>query len=306
MSSMLLLIVPYVSLIVFIIGLIYRGQKIAGMPVHLRWELAPVPHEKGKSKYGGSYLEEFEWWTKPREKSILNELWYMFQEIIFLKGVWEHKRSLWIFSFPFHFGGFYLLAGVAGLTGIGAILQLAGSTFTGLHNLIQLLAIIGYIAGCIGSLGLLYRRVSDPNIRPFTTFSAIFNLFFLFLIFGSGIYAISKIGDYPAVLIGYIASLLTFNTSVTLPSSLALHVVLASLFLIYLPFTYMMHFVAKYFTYHEIRWNDEPLETGSPLEKKIEKLMGQKVTWAAPHIKGEGKKTWVDIATEEVNNAKKN
>ncbi|MGD9202672.1 MAG: nitrate reductase, partial [Chitinispirillia bacterium] len=73
-----------------------------------------------------------------------------------------------------------------------------------------------------------------------------------------------------------------------------------------LPFTYMMHFVAKYFTYHEIRWNDEPIEPGSPLEKKIEKLMGQKVTWSAPHIRGEGKKTWVDIATEEVKNDKKN
>ena len=52
MSSVILLAVPYVSIIIFIIGLIYRALKLKGMPVHLRWELTPVPHEKGKAKYG--------------------------------------------------------------------------------------------------------------------------------------------------------------------------------------------------------------------------------------------------------------
>jgi nitrate reductase gamma subunit len=283
MTGPVLLIVPYGAIVVFLIGLIYRGIKIAKMPVHLRWELAPVPHEKGKGSYGGSYLEEFEWWTKKREKSLISEAWYMFQEIIFLKGVWEHNRSLWIFSFPFHFGGFYLLAGI--------------------NYLIALLAVVGYILGCIGALGLLYRRVSDSEIKPFTTFATIFNLLFLFVIFASGAYAMSKVGNFPVLMTEYIKSLLTADTSMLLPRSFTLHVLLASLFLIYLPFTYMMHFVAKYFTYHEVRWNDEPMEAGCAMEKEVEQLLGQKVTWDAPHIKGEGKKTWVDVATEEVKDA---
>lgn len=302
MLSLMLIILTYIALVMFIIGLIYRGLKIAKMPVHLRWELAPVPHEKGKAKYGGSYLEEFEWWTKPREKSLINEIWYMFQEIILLKGVWEHNRSLWFFSFPFHFGGLYLIAGMTGLAFLGALLKFAAIDLPIISFLIKFLAAFGFIMGTIGTLGLLHRRVTDDDIKGFTTFAAIFNLFFLFAIFGSGVFTITNHNDYASLMIGFVHSLITFNTSFQLPTAMALHLTLAVLFLLYLPFSYMMHFVAKYFTYHEVRWNDEPITAGSPLEKKVEKLLAQKVTWSAPHIKGEGKKNWVDIATEEVKN----
>ncbi len=303
MSGIILVGVTYLSVVIFMVGLIYRSIKIAKMPVHLRWELSPTPHEKEKGKYGGSYLEEFEWWTKKREKSLISEMWYMFQEIVFLKGVWEHKRALWFFSFPFHFGGFYLLAGMAGLAALNAILQIANIELTSINYAISLLAVVGYLLGCFGALGLLYRRVSDPEIKPFTTFSAIFNLLFLFVIFASGAYAMSKAGNYAVLITSYVKSLMTADTSIVLSRSFSLHVLMASLFLLYLPFTYMMHFVAKYFTYHEVRWNDEPMEKGCAMEKEVGELLGQKVTWDAPHIKGEGKKTWVDIATEEVKDA---
>jgi hypothetical protein len=48
-----------------------------------------------------------------------------------------------------------------------------------------------------------------------------------------------------------------------------------------------------------VRWNDEPLVVGGRLEKKLKKLLDQPVTWAGPHVHADGKKTWVDIATEE-------
>jgi hypothetical protein len=69
-------------------------------------------------------------------------------------------------------------------------------------------------------------------------------------------------------------------------------------FLAYLPFTQMMHFVAKYFTYHEVRWDDNPVEPGGKLEKELLALLGQKPTWAGPHVRADGSKTWVDIATD--------
>jgi hypothetical protein len=74
--------------------------------------------------------------------------------------------------------------------------------------------------------------------------------------------------------------------------------VCAFIFLAYLPFTQMMHFVAKYFTYHEVRWDDEPVEAGSKLDRELKKLLGQSPTWAGPHVRADGKKTWVDIATD--------
>ncbi len=52
--------ITYFSLAFGIVMLIYRARRIAKLPIHLRWELYPVPHEKGRSHYGGSYMEEFE------------------------------------------------------------------------------------------------------------------------------------------------------------------------------------------------------------------------------------------------------
>ena len=80
MSGATLVLVSYVLLAVFFIAFVYRSVKIARMPVHLRWELAPVPHEKGKGHYGGSYLEEPEWWSKPREKDHIAEITYMVKD----------------------------------------------------------------------------------------------------------------------------------------------------------------------------------------------------------------------------------
>ncbi|MGA2957349.1 MAG: hypothetical protein ABSF48_16685 [Thermodesulfobacteriota bacterium] len=60
------------------------------MPLHVRWELYPVKHEAGKkAEYGGSYMEEPNWWGKKRERSLFNEIKYMVPEILLLRGLWE-------------------------------------------------------------------------------------------------------------------------------------------------------------------------------------------------------------------------
>ena len=76
--------------------------------------------------------------------------------------------------------------------------------------------------------------------------------------------------------------------------------VMMSLLIAYIPLTHMSHFVGKYFAYHAIRWKDDPNLRGGKEEAVIHKLLGQPIDWAAPHIMGDGKKTWVDAATEEV------
>lgn len=275
---------------------------MARLPLHLRWELAPVPHEKGKSHYGGSYLEEFEWWTKPREKDQLSEASFMFQEIVFLKSVWEHNRRLWWFSFPFHIGMYVLIAAGALLL-IGGALEVAGVQTARLGDWrsgMTILAAVGFALGGIGALGLLVSRFADRRLREFTTPAALFNLILLLAVFGSGAYALVVSQDFAARVSSFGGALLTADLSIQLPGILALHLLLALVFLAYLPFTRMMHFVAKYFTYHQIRWDDEPLAAGGRLEQQAERLLNQPVTWAAPHVKADGKKNWVDVATEEM------
>jgi len=74
MPGSVLLVLSYVSVAVFVAAVVCRAAKISRLPIHLRWELYPVAHEKGRASYGGSYLEESDWWTKPRESSLVGEL----------------------------------------------------------------------------------------------------------------------------------------------------------------------------------------------------------------------------------------
>lgn len=301
MSGSILLVISWLLLAIFVVALVLRTLRIATLPMHLRWELAPVPHEKGKSRYGGSYLEEFEWWTKPREKDLLSEASFMFQEIVFLKAVWEHNRRLWWFSFPFHIG-MYVLIVAAALLLLGGVLEVAGLQTAGLgdwRSSITLVAGVGFALGGIGALGLLVSRFADRRLREFTTPAALFNLILLLAVFATGGYAAAVSQDFAARVSSFGGALLTADGSIQLPGILAVHLLLALAFLAYLPFTRMMHFVAKYFTYHEVRWEDEPLTVGGPLERKAVALLNQPVTWAGPHLKADGKKNWVDIATEE-------
>ena len=66
-------------------------------------------------------------------------------------------------------------------------------------------------------------------------------------------------------------------------------------FLAYLPFTQMMHFVAKYFTYHEVRWDDKPVIAGDALDRKLDAARHFGIDWSAYHVRTG--KTWVDVVT---------
>jgi nitrate reductase gamma subunit len=300
MSGSALIVVAYALLAVFAVVFVIRTISIARLPVHLRWELAPVPHEKGKGHYGGSYFEEYEWWTKPREKSYVSEMVYMFKEIVFLKGVWEHNRRLWWWSFPFHFG-LYLLIVAAPVLALRMALGAGGSASgidAQLGTTVSALAGAGFGLGAVGALGLLANRLFDVRLKPFTTPMSLFNLVLLLAVFASGGLAMGAAGEFPAAASGAVTALLTANMSPILPGALVAHLLCTLLFLAYLPFSQMMHFVAKYFTYHQVRWDDKPLAVGGRVEKEVLELLGQKVTWSGAHLKADGKKNWVDIATE--------
>jgi nitrate reductase gamma subunit len=298
MSGATLILVSYVLLSIFVVAFVYRSVKIARMPVHLRWELAPIPHEKGKGHYGGSYLEEPEWWSKPREKDHVAEITYMVKEIAFLKALFEHNRRLWWFSFPFH-AGLYLLTAMVGLLLITWVAGLAGLTMPAfVHMLIRVLAATGYLLGAVGAVGVLFSRLLQPQLRTIATPLTFLNLLVLLAFFVTGSWAVFTLPEFVGGLTSFVGALFSANLEVQFPAILTAHLVFAGIFLAYLPFTPMMHFVAKYFTYHEIRWNDEPLVPGSKTDKEIQELLQQPVTWAGPHLNADGKKNWVDIATD--------
>jgi len=298
-------IVAYAAILVFMVAVIARFLMFNRLPMHLRWELYPVAHEPGKAHYGGSYLEEFEWWKKPRESSLVGELKVMIPEIVFLVALKEHNRKMWTRSFPFHFG-LYLIIACTVLMILSAVLGAAWSAYAGsglakvLGTAVTVLGVAGLGLGLIGAVGLLSRRLTAQDLKSFTSPADLFNLVFFIVAFGVAFaHFLTADTDFARVS-AFVANLVTGDLSAGALSPLLLaSVVLLSLLLAYIPLTHMSHFVGKYFAYHAVRWSDEPNMPGGDIEGKIPDLLNQNVGWSAPHIRGDGqKKTWAEAATE--------
>ncbi len=296
--------VVYVTAAVFLLACIARIMMYARAPLHLRWELYPVPHEEpGRVKHGGSRFEEVDWWTRPIRFGFLGELKFMVPEMLFLKGLYEFNRKLWYCSFPFHFG-LYLLIGTLGLLLSGALFYLfAPAAFpAALSYALQLVSTAtgaaGLVLAMLGAAGLLVRRITDPGLKVYTTPGDIGNLIFFLVAFGM-LAAGSLLRPSPAPdMLAIVLGLLTWNTSLEIPGLLAAGLLLTSLLVAYIPLTHMSHFIAKYFTYHAVRWDDAPNRRDGKLETRLAEYLTYRPTWAAAHIGADGRKTWAQIATD--------
>lgn len=270
------------------------------MPVHLRWELYPVAHEKGRS-YGGSYLEETEWWHRPRHTNPFGEFSTFMSEILFFKEYFKSKRGFWYFVYPFHIGLFLLLAWIV-LVVAGAIIRVNGIVVTAssanaaivvIYYLTLFVGLAAFVLGIFGTVGLLVKRAGDKDLKIYTDPIDYFNLFVILAIFTLGLatwlFEDPTFGETS----DYVQGLFFFRATATGPFLVAF-LLTSSLFLAYLPFTRMTHYVAKYFTYHKVRWDDEPSTKGGRLERQIGALLDQKEEWAAPHVQ-QGK-TWAEQA----------
>jgi nitrate reductase gamma subunit len=288
----------FTALTVFLALMIFRIVSIIRMPVHLRWELAPIPHEKGRAKHGGSYLEDYEWWRKKRSQSLAGPLIYMANEIFLLKGVWKNNRKLWPFSFSLH-TGIYLVIITLVLHFINAlfiITGVSGSVLDVFQNIAAVIALVGYLLGGIGAIGLILKRALDAGFRNFSTFATYFRLVFLGAVFISGLAVWFSAANFGVEASAFIKGLLTLDKNIAVGTPLAAHIIIFSLFIIYLPFTDMVHFITKFFTYHAVRWNDMPLD--GKIEEKVRRLAMHPMGWAAGHITGNGDKNWADLTKE--------
>ncbi len=308
MMTTLAYVVAYLGLVFFFIACIARFMMWSKMPMHIRWELYPVAHEGGgKAAYGGSYLEDTEWWTKKREVSLFGEIKVMVPEILFLVALREHNKKLWTRSFPFHFG-LYLVGGVTALLLVGGMVvgYLPESVAAPVAKIVGLVAPFlggaGLVLGIIGAVGLFMRR-RGRELRDYTAPADLFNLVFFIVAFAVALVTFIAFDRDFSMVTAFITNLVTFNLAPvgtgTSALMLALSVVLLALLTAYIPTTHMSHFIGKYFAYHSIRWSDEPNLAGGKQEKTIQELLSRPVTWSAPHINADGKKSWLDVTLED-------
>ena len=298
-------ILTYVFIVLIIIVYFARMARYARMPVHLRWELYPLAGEKNRP-LGGSYLEDREWWSSPREgKNFLGEMKFMGEEVLWFKEYYRLNRSYWYYVFPFHIGAFTFLVLIAALV-VGALTEIGGIEISGvspslwgqfLYYATLIVGGISLIFGTFGSVALLVRRMFNTDLSPYTRRIEYFNLVLILALFLTGLVSWAFYDHVFAVERQYIVSLLTFSSVPGISSLTITHICLVLVAAAYMPYTNMMHFFAKWFTYHKIRWDDAPNLRGSGLESHLGPLHNLPLSWAAPHVQELGR--WSDIARQQ-------
>lgn len=299
--DVILMLLTYASGLVFVAAFASKILKYATMPMHVRWELYPIPHE-GKD-YGGSFFEEVDHWKKTRHKDHFSQYRFMIPEILFIRALHEDNRPLWYWSFPFHFGLYLCIGGLVLLT-IGAVLEILGlpPSSSALASLVQALTmvmgVVGFVLGTIGALGLFFKRLADPVLHDQSAGIDFMNLLWLAGIFITGF--LVWLGD-PRFDVArqYLVGVITFKPAAAQMGWL--HIVNLLLFLgfwIYFPFTHMTHMVSKYFMWDKVKWDDDP-NIGDPgMDEKIKTYLGYPVSWSAAHVGAEGgTKSWAEVAT---------
>ncbi len=270
--------------------------KYAKLPRHLRWDLYPVPHQGPE----GSKYQKVDFAGIKPHFSLFHELKEMSQEMLFIKKAYIHNPKVWLGSFPLH-AGIYLGALWLVLLTVSALCELGGIAVSGgasslvvrfLHFGVIITGAGGFAAGLFGSLVLLVLRIADEDMRLFSDPVSFVNLALMIFLFGSSLSAWIFADSSFSLIRHHVAGLLSFSMPTVGSGLIVLQLTSYCAFLLYLPFSRMMHFVGKYFFYHHILWDDEMMKRNSAMENDIATYLHYKMTWSAPHIRKDG--TWVD------------
>jgi len=298
MSGMLLLCLIWGAVTILLIGIFYRVSMLLRLPAHLRWELSPTPHGKEKESYGGSYLEDYEWWEQRAKTSRYGALLYMLKEVFLFRKVFRSNPCLWPFSFAMHLGIYFLLLSVS-LSLIWAVGSLISNKAI-ITNLILSFAyycgLAGNFLGVAGSLGLLVKRLLQRDFIWANDAGKICNLLLLAAVFVSGSY-VGLYTEKSALRFALlIKQAISFNPRIEADFPLGIHLILFLAFCARLPLSSMSHFIAKYFIFHGVLWDDNPLN--ERLEKDVQYLLTQPVYWTAKHVRSGKGREWREIVAE--------
>jgi nitrate reductase gamma subunit len=273
-------VLGWLCLVVFFIGICIVWRRYSRMPLHLRWDLHPLPEEGIQLKTDGK---------SPGKLAIaVAEIRFALREGLLFEQCFKSNRSIWYATYPFHLGVFLsvlwsILLFISSVSGIGDW-WIAKALIIGSGS-------IGLILGTVGGLALIGKRLLDSNLRIYTSAREYINLVILLVIFLLGLFTwIGWDSDF-ALSRQYTRSLVTLSPLPPAEWPFWFTAVILSLFIASLPFASMKHGIAKFFTYHQVRWDNEPNVRGGQLEHRIEKLMTSTMTWSAPHI---GRMKWKD------------
>ncbi|WP_446424429.1 respiratory nitrate reductase subunit gamma [Mailhella sp.] len=301
--SIVFFMLAYAAVLVFAGVAALRIFGYLKKPQHLRWELYPVAHESPeRAGYGGSYLEDVDWWKRDYHRSFLGALKGFLVEALLLRATWEHNRPLWVRTYPFHVG-LYLLIGGMGLTLLSAFGMLAGAErFVAVCTFLTALCdVLGFGGVLFGAVGLIQRRLSDKGLRKYSTPEYFFNLalFGVYALLGLVLCLTYSAWDFALMGNAFFYGMLTFTAVDLLAPLYMLYLLLGFFLFFWVPYSFLGHLFMKYFTWHDIRWGDEPSSHDPGIQRRVASNLDLPVSWRAPHIRGDGVKTWAEVATSD-------
>jgi nitrate reductase gamma subunit len=281
MGAMILFIF-YGSILFFIFATALRVRRGVNAPIHLHWEL-----------YKGSSIYELqEWWTKIHSR-FAAKVWSMILDILSLREFYHRNRRFWYPLFIFHMGLYLLIFWHLWLF-IRAVVASADTASS-----------FGWVWGIgatamafIGGGLILWMRVTDEELKIHYPPIHYLKWVFILLTLLGGVYAVDlHFKSSVPSLLKYVREQVTFaDFEHKLHPALApaLHVLFASVWLLYLPFGHVFQLFFRY--YHYLRWDELPNTRGGIIEKRVKELLERPATWSAPHI--QSGQRWKEIASE--------
>ena len=278
----IVLFIFYGSIIFCLIASIRKAVTYTTAPLHLRWEL-----------YRESSVYELpDGWNRAN-LSFGQKLGSVILDVAFLREYYHRNRKFWYVLYLFHVGIYLLIVWHAWLF----LKAVVSDTSSASHFVITW----GHIASAlafIGAAGILIQRSTNFDLKIHYPSIHYAKWVFLLLTLLGAFYAVDAHFNADApTLLKYVKEQVTFqNFEHKLHPAMAPagHVLFASIWLIYFPFSHMMLLFFRY--YHHLRWDDVPNARGSLIEKKVERLLEQPITGSALHIPSG--KTWREAATE--------
>lgn len=101
------------------------------------------------------------------------------------------------------------------------------------------------LLGIFGFIKLFYIRIFDKNLAPFSTYSHYFNLIYIGLIYITLFIWLVSDNNFQSEIYLYFSGLLTFKKIPDIVVIGKLHIFLTLIFFIYLPFTFLFHFISN-------------------------------------------------------------
>jgi nitrate reductase gamma subunit len=277
-----ILFVFYGSILFFIIATALRVRKCMVSPLHVHWEL-----------YKGSSVYELpEWWIHTHSP-LSRKLRAMILDLLFLREFYYRNRRFWYPLIAFH-AGLYLLIFWHLWLFLRAVIA---------H--VETASVFGWIWGTFSTLLTLvggaiipWMRMTDEELKIYYPPIQYIKWFFVLLTLLGGLYAVDvHFKSNMPNLLKYVREQITFadfGHKLHPAFGPALHILFASAWLIYLPFSHVFQLFFRY--YHHLRWDDVPNVRGGMVEKRIREHLERPVHWAGLHVPTG--KCWREVASE--------